>query len=255
MGSIFLKKPIMNPIERTDRLSALMERFSLTVQPADGGEANMVVLGRGDVAERVVLRRSGDCPLVASGAPDVLFAACVDWGGALNPLFAAVPEVIDCPAEGDLAPLATLLVAEHRARRCGAASVLNRLAEVIVVRLMRRQIEAGSAEPGRVGGLADPQISRAIVAMHDAPGRAWRNGDLAEVAGLSPSRFAERFVEAVGQTPAAYLRTWRLTLARQDLERGERVQTVAHRYAYGSSEALGRAYRRAFGESPAARRV
>lgn len=245
----------MTPIDRTDRLSALMDRFALTVSPADGSAANFVILGEAGEAERIVLRQTGDCPLVAAGAPNVLFAACVDWGGALNPLFAAVPRIIDCPADGDLAPLAALLVAEHRAQRCGSASVLNRLAEVIVVRLMRRQIEEGAAEPGLVGGLADPQISRAIVAMHDAPGRPWRNGELARIAGLSPSRFAERFLSAVGQTPAAYLRIWRLTLARQDLDRGERVQTVAHRYAYGSSEALGRAYRKVFGEAPSARRA
>jgi AraC-like DNA-binding protein len=52
----------------------------------------------------------------------------------------------------------------------------------------------------------------------------------------------------------AYLRRWRMTLARQDLDRGHRVQAVARRYGYGSSEALARAFQRQFGLNPVAAR-
>ena len=41
-----------------------------------------------------------------------------------------------------------------------------------------------------------------------------------------------------------------MTLARQDIERGDRIQTVARRYGYASSEALSRSFRRQFGENP-----
>ena len=50
----------------------------------------------------------------------------------------------------------------------------------------------------------------------------------------------------------SYLRRWRMVLARQDVERGERVQTVAARYGYASSEALGRAFKRLHGGTPTA---
>ncbi|MEM7746483.1 MAG: helix-turn-helix transcriptional regulator, partial [Pseudomonadota bacterium] len=73
---------------------------------------------------------------------------------------------------------------------------------------------------------------------------------LAEIAGLSRSRFAELFVEAVGETPLAYLRRWRLVLARKDLERGDRVQAVSRRYGYASGEAFNRAFQRFFGCAP-----
>jgi len=123
-----------------------------------------------------------------------------------------------------------------------------------MVRLLRAQIERGTTGAGLLGGLADARLSRTIVAIHENPGKQWRNQELAEVANLSRSRFSERFVELVGETPQAYLRRWRMTLARQDVERGERIQTVAWRYGYGSSEALSRAFRRQFGNNPVALR-
>ena len=79
--------------------------------------------------------------------------------------------------------------------------VLSRLAEVLVIRLLRAEIERGATEPGLVSGLADPRLSRAIVAMHEAPGQPWSNVALAAIAGMSLSRFAEAFRARVGETP------------------------------------------------------
>ena len=116
--------------------------------------------------------------------------------------------------------------------------------------MLRTQIEAGSTRPGLLAGLADPRLSRAIVAIHDQPGRDWRNEDLAQIAGLSLSRFAEIFLATVSEPPAAYLRRWRLTLARQDVEKGDRVDAIARRYGYLSSEGFTRAFKKHFGENP-----
>jgi AraC-like DNA-binding protein len=43
-----------------------------------------------------------------------------------------------------------------------------------------------------------------------------------------------------------------MTLARQDLDHGDRVQAVARRYGYASSEALARAFQRQHGVNPLA---
>jgi AraC-like DNA-binding protein len=74
------------------------------------------------------------------------------------------------------------------------------------------------------------------------------------MAGLSNSRFSQLFNQQVGQTAQSYLRHWRMILASQDIERGDRIQTIASRYGYGSSEALGRAFQRQFGTNPIAHR-
>ncbi len=67
--------------------------------------------------------------------------------------------------------------------------------------------------------------------------------------------FAELFAAQVGETPIGYLRRWRLTLARQDLARGDRVETVARRYAYSSPEGFSRAFRKEYGVAPISLRL
>ena len=241
-------------MSRLDRLSALIDRFELVVSPTDVEAANLVILRMHDEKSswRLFLNASGRSEHVPRPSDAVAFSAKVTWGGGDNPLFSALPKTIEravsAPDELDL--ILQLLVAEREAMRCGSASVLNRLGEVLIVRIMREELEKGSAEPGVLGGLADPRLSRVIVAVHEDPGRAWLMEDLANIAGLSRSRFADVFLKAVGETPLAYVRRWRLALARQDIERGERIQTVARRYGYASGEALNRAVRRHFGASP-----
>lgn len=239
---------------RVDRLSALIARFSLTVAPAPAAAANLGMQcdaagGRMQVA--LTPRAVG-----ALGLGEGALTARLDWGGAANPLLAALPERVEMRVapDSDTALLLRVFAAEAHGQRCGAGSALDRLGEVIVIRLLRAGIESGATGPGLLAGLADARLSRAITAMHERPGHGWSVADLAAEAGLSPSRFAEVFAAVVGETPLAYLRGWRMTLARQDLADGARVEAVARRYGYASGEALTRAFRKAFGESPIALR-
>ena len=238
-----------------DRLSTLSERLALTAEPSEIGSANLAVIQNGSAPDCVRFRPNSLGFQHTRGT--VALAARVHWGGDANPLLAALPELVICSVTGesDLENLVTLMRNEFDANRCGAPSVVNRLAEVLIVRLLRRQIEDGSADPGLLAGLADPRISRAIVAIHDCPDREWRNDDLAQISGLSRSHFAETFQTLLGQTPAAYLRRWRLTLANQDLAKGHRIAAIARRYGYTSSEGFTRAYKRHYGESPSRHRV
>ena len=236
---------------RFDRLTTLMDRFSLSVRPACIGEATLVVTSAKDGTPGKVY--FGAAATGFENAPDnVLFAALVDWGGMSNPLVAALPATVEFDLSNDAESMGvvTLMQSEFVTQRCGSNSVVNRLGEVLIIRMLRAQIEAGSTQPGLLAGLSDPRVSRAIVAIHDQPGRNWRNEDLARIAGLSLSRFAEVFPAMVGEPPAAYLRRWRLTLARQDVAKGDRVDAIARRYGYLSSEGFARAFKTHFGENP-----
>lgn len=243
-----------------DRLSAMMQRFTLSVTPHDprhqglwtGVGLFLLPAAADGAGYEVVLCTDPDRPLLPDPDRPALFAASIDWGGPGSPLASALPALTRVQTAGDaeLHGLVGLLLAEQRARRCGGLSVLARMAEVVVVRLLRHLIEEGAVRSGLLAGLGDPRLSRAIVALHEAPGRAWTLADMADVAGLSVSRFAEVFRLKVGTTPLAYLRGWRLGLARQDIETGARLEGVARRYGYGSPEALTHALRRATGRTP-----
>lgn len=233
-------------MSRLDRLSALMARFELNVSPCPPEQANFCILGTDGTPTCLTMTAK---PLHSQTA---LAHARVSWGGDDNPLLTALPGEIrhDLSDDPDMQTIARLFVSEMQAARCGVASVLNRLGEVLIVRLMRAQIEQGGVRVGILAALADPRLSRAVVAIHDRPGHPWRLDDLALEAGLSTSRFSHLFRTRVGQTPLSYLRYWRLVLAKQDIERGDRIARVAARYAYGSPEALSRAFSSQFGRAP-----
>ena len=236
---------------RFDRLATLVNRFSLSVEYAPPSGANLLVTSTRDGIPNLV-QFIVKSPETFRYDSDVLFSAWVDWGGQSNPLIAALPDRVefDLIRNKDSAELVNLMQSEFIARRCGVDSVVNRLGEVLIIRMLRALIEAGSTQSGLLAGLSDPRLSRAIVAIHDQPGHKWNNESLAAIAGLSLSRFAEVFLALVGEPPAAYLRKWRLTLARQDVAKGDRVDAIARRYGYGSPEGFARAFKKQFGENP-----
>lgn len=246
--SIFYQKDDLNSdMPKPDRLSALIGRFEITVRPTPPNAANLVLFQNktDGTLTRVCFTPHDTGPVKPETAETIAFAAHADWGGASNPLLSALPAQITLPAHADLLPLLQVMQTEIEAQRCGAGAVLDRMGEVLFIHLLRAAIESGTTGVGLLAGLADPRLSRAIVAMHEDPSRKWQGSDLAQVAGLSQSRFSELFHARVGETPAAYLRQWRMVLARQDAERGDRIQTIARRYGYGSPEALSRAFKRA----------
>ncbi|MEX0343724.1 MAG: helix-turn-helix domain-containing protein [Rhizobiaceae bacterium] len=240
---------------QSDRLTALVSRFRLVVSPSPADEANLAIVGTSQDAPDRVLFHPGKSAIGLHSA-SLLLTAKVEWGGTNNPLVAALPEKVeyDLADRPMMANVAALMCGEVQNRRCGLHSVISRLGEVLVVHMLRAQMEAGSTRPGLVGGLSDPRLGRAIVAIHDNPGHAWRREELAEIAGMSLSRFSELFLERVGETPSAYLRRWRLILAQQDLRDGDRVETIAHRYGYESADGFTRAFRRYYGQNPVAYR-
>lgn len=251
------------PAARLDRLSALLHRFRVRAEASlvPGPETNLFLLApERDAAGATRPDEIGACALVyrprggGSIAPGrrVAVSARVHLGGADSALALALPDEVvvalgEAPA---LAALAPLLVEETQAPRCGGAAIIDRLCEVLVVRLLRHAIESGATASGLLAGLADRRIATALVAMHEDPQRGWRLDDLALRAGMSRSAFAARFHEVVGETPVAYLQAWRLGVAIAELDRGVPVKSVATAVGFASTAAFSRAFSRRYGHPP-----
>jgi len=239
---------------KRDRLSAFFDAFkmSVTVAAKDARDAvaNLVVVGEGGCARSVVFCPHRDAMPDRGG--DILAAATIEFGGITNPLMNAMPERIVIPLgeSPTLQALTAAFVTEASDMRCGRQVALDRLCEVIILLVLRRAIDIGSTRPGLLAGLSHPAIHKALVAMHDQPSRPWHTEELASISGLSRSRFMTLFPKVTGTTPAAYLKAWRLTLGQRELQRGERVKSVARRVGFGSAAAFSRAYALAFGHSP-----
>ncbi|NNF80964.1 MAG: helix-turn-helix transcriptional regulator [Rhizobiales bacterium] len=226
-----------------------MANFEMRVRPVEAGQGNIAVYGDDPAGTPDLVQF---WPLGHTERRDPILEMRAEWGGRANPLVAALPSMLSIALADDpqVRRLSEILVEEARAARCGSDGALSRLCEVLIIHLMRREIERGSTSPGLVSGLSDNRLSRAIVAMHNDPGRRWNNRELADLSHLSLSRFAELFPLKVGLSPQAYLRKWRLTLARRDVEGGVQVQSVARKLGYSSAEALTHAFKREFGATP-----
>lgn len=134
----------------------------------------------------------------------------------------------------------------------GAQTVITRLTDVILIHALRSYIS--SLQPGEgdwLGGLKDPQVSRAMGLIHRSPEEPWTASTLATRVGMSRSSFFARFTELVGTPPHRYLTLWRMHTAANFL-RSEplSVAEIAERVGYSSEGAFSKAFKRLVGLAP-----
>ena len=213
-----------------DRLSSLVSHFEIhTYLPSDSAGANLSIFGDEENPQKLVLSLKESGRPVVELSPLVMIS--IDFGGQASPVLDALPDriEIDLATSTELCAIARLILAEVRPRRCGGQFALDRLCEFLMVNLLRNQIENHTVEAGVLAGLAHPNLSSTIVAMHDEPGKSWRLNDLVDLSGMSRSQFMNEFQVVVGKSPIAYLKQWRMTLARNALINGERVKETARK--------------------------
>lgn len=176
-----------------------------------------------------------------------------------HPVLAALPPLIhlrmsDLGAEPWVAATLRLLALEADLDTQGTTAILGRLIEIVVIQATRRLTTvSGGAADGFVAALSDASLSRALLAMHRSPEKAWRVGDLARCAGMSRSRFADRFARTVGMPPMTYLTDWRLLKARALLhDTGLSIDEIAERCGYASVPSFSRRFKSRFGAGPGA---
>lgn len=179
---------------------------------------------------------------------------------ALHPFFAALPELVHVP--GTEAPHASwvatasqMAAAESASGERGAAVVVDRLAEALLLQTLRQFLATSPSPRGFLAAADDPAIGRALANIHAHPGQRWTVRDLAREAGVSRSGFAQRFRELVGESPMRYLARWRMLAARRLLASGTlSTAEVAERVGYESEFAFAKAFKRFFGEGPGSAR-
>ena len=270
-----------------DRLSSLLERFRIRAHlfhsgPLCGVTTYAAVPGRGFLhvlrrGEMVVTHRPacGAPRRLAVSEPSLLFyprplahefrhaladgsdftCAALDFdGGEHHPLARALPALVFLPLHrvAGLEASLALLFAETDRVRCGHRLMADRLFEVVLLQVLRWLLdhpEESGIPAGLLTGLSDPQLARALVALHDDPGRSWSLEGMAKEAGMSRSAFAARFRAVVGQTPADYLSDWRLTIVRSQLRAGRSVKAIARELGFSNPSALSRLFARRVGVS------
>lgn len=177
---------------------------------------------------------------------------------ARNPVLDALPEVLVLPTRGEggaalLGPLTALLSAEASKALPGHRVVLDRLAEVLFVAVLRHAAGTGLVREGILHALADARLGTALATFHRSPGLRWRMKEMASAAGMSRSAFAERFQKIVGTAPMQYVAQWRMLAAEIRLRTStESVAQVAESLGYRTEAAFRRAFKRHRGIGPGA---
>lgn len=176
----------------------------------------------------------------------------------LNPLLAALPCLMHSTharagAMRNLSGVASLLADELHRQPGGSRYVIERLVEVLCAEAVRAHIERTPAhEAGWFRGIKDPVVGRAMAAIHAAPGADWSVQALAREVSISPSRFAARFSGALGQSPMAYVATWRMNLACRKLATSAlSIDQIGAELGYESHAAFNRAFKKLVGLPPA----
>ncbi|MGC2661264.1 MAG: AraC family transcriptional regulator [Bryobacteraceae bacterium] len=203
-------------------------------------------------------RANGNVVLCGGGgAPTTIVCGSLSFDRAsLKPITQLLPSFILMKADQArtlaLHNTVQALASEMAEQAPGSEVVATRLAEVLVIQLLRAHIASGPARnKGWLRAVFDPQLGTALRALHDKVNAPWTVESLAEAASMSRSAFAARFKELLGQTPLEYVTEWRMQKAMQLLhQRDKKLSDIARLVGYESDAAFSKAFKRIVGASP-----
>ena len=187
----------------------------------------------------------------------VLRANCSIVDPDKNPLLGVLPQVIHVSVGQRsnvqwVQPIVEFLVREASSQKPGAACVVNRLMELLVLQLVRTHIATSPvASHGWLRALSDAQIGGALGLIHDRPADSFTVAGLAHAVGMSRSAFASQFTRLVGEPPLHYVARWRMLKAAQLLKDNKQtLAEIAATVGYESEAAFSKAFKRWSGRAP-----
>lgn len=196
---------------------------------------------------------------VQTAASVVVGGAYQLWNTPLHPFFSELPSwtVLRADARPRLGPLALaagLMEQEIRAAEPGADTIVQALLDMVFTYALREiAAERGHAGHGWSHAVHDPQVRRALTLMHERSAHAWTLDELAQQAGLSRTALAERFRDAMGDTPLNHLRVLRMQRATRLLaETDHKLEAVAAEVGYQDAFSFSKVFKRTVGMSPKA---
>ena len=223
------------------------------------GQARPLALQAGDVA---FMARGHDHFLSTESALDgktcsVVSGAYQFWNTPVHPFFRELPDwlVVRAESRAKLDPMSlaiALLCEEAREPALGAETLVHALLDVIFTYLLRQVVEQrGISGTSFCQAVRDPHIRRAVELMHEECGRPWTLDELARSVGLSRTGLAEKFREAMGDTPLSYLRAVRVQKAMRMLsETDETLESVAAAVGYQDAFGFSKVFKKAVGLPP-----
>ena len=178
-----------------------------------------------------------------------------------RPLIAALPDILHLRSVAGTPAMwlqiGLQFIAEEATRPLpGQQVIINRVADILLVEALRDHVASlPEGHSNWLMALRDSALSSVLAAMHRQPEKNWSVPELAEIAHLSRSAFADRFAQVLGQPPLSYLTEHRMRLAAWKLTQTRlTLAQIATQVGYASETAFSQAFKRAHGRSPSAYR-
>jgi len=148
----------------------------------------------------------------------------------------------------------TLKVIGNEAGReqLGSDLIALKMSEIIFAQALRTYLQKENPDIPIIAGFADPNIARALTAIHKGPGARWTLDYLAQIAGMSRTVFSSRFATCMTITPLEYITRWRMQIASQKLaETNDPIVVVAEEVGYRSEASFSRVFKKHYQKAPA----
>lgn len=144
-----------------------------------------------------------------------------------------------------------LILSESVDDLLGSQVIVSRLAEVMLMHLLRTYIKREQGKYPFYEALTDNQLCLSLTKIHLNPSFPWSLESLAKEAGLSRTLFANKFKALVGATPMEYVTQWRILKAKELLMKTkEPIANVAEQVGYSSEASFNRAFKRIANATP-----
>ncbi len=133
--------------------------------------------------------------------------------------------------------------AEMRIGGVGRSLILSHLAPIMLLQTLRFYLASSPKEDNWLVALTHPRLAKVLETMQTEYKRSWSLQQLAKVANMSRSGFALTFRKKIGVTPMVYLTNWRMQIACDLLEVGDRnLASIASEVGYSSESAFSSAF-------------
>lgn len=171
-------------------------------------------------------------------------------------LLASFPELVlirpaDSPVGSQLKGLINMMSAEALKNELGVTAILDRLADILFLFIIRHIMHVSPALSPVLAALADKHLNLVVTVFIEKPEEEWTVERMARLACQSRSVFSERFRQLVGMPPMEFVANWRMQLAVAMLQEDNAgMLDIALRSGYESEAAFRKAFKRITGVTP-----
>ena len=206
-------------------------------------------------AEEVGEACSLNMPMFQNGViTNRLMCGLVSFDEAVShPILEALPEILHFAPEDDDGLWNTACLIDQEIQRTGknTSTIVDRLTEVLFIRLLEEHVKRDYGSSGFIAALRDPRLKQALTLIHREPHLDWSLESLGARVGMSRATLNRHFNNTIGAAPNAYLQDWRLTKAWHLIRHTDLpLDSVAEQVGFASGRTLARAFQRKYGQSP-----